>query len=69
MNIISTRAYEVSHGKKPSGWGYWQFEVKYNDGSTLIAMKVGTFTSAKKQLMKDLRSDRSRTASSVEVMP
>ncbi len=45
MIRVDTRQYEITHGKKPRGWGYWGFEI---NGEPSF-WERGTFTEAKKR--------------------
>ena len=47
---INTRQYELAHGKRPKGWGWWSFDVRMIDGATRWYDYTGTLSNALKSL-------------------
>jgi hypothetical protein len=63
-----TEQYRFSHGKAPRGTGRWMFEFSDRPDSTRFATVTGTYTDAKRRLVKKLRQEGLRYAS-ITVLP
>jgi hypothetical protein len=72
VKSIGTEKYQFSHMHLPQNnvSGFWFFEVKFSDHSTIETPYVGIFTEAKRQLMADVRGRWSdKNIISLEVLP
>jgi hypothetical protein len=63
-----TEQYRFSHGKAPRGTGRWMFEFSDRPDSTRFTTVFGTYTEAKKKLVKYLRWEGIKYAS-ITVLP
>ena len=53
---VSTRQFEIAHGRKPRGTGNWAFNLLDDQGRTVATVwHNGTFTDAKKEAVARAR--------------
>ena len=72
MQVDKSR-YEEAHGKSPSGYGYWGFDVTLTDGTGRYTFEeswaYGNFTQARKDAVKKAESMVNAKAVAVVVLP
>jgi hypothetical protein len=63
--------FEASHGRKPSGKGFWAFEITFTDGqgrcSSETVFESGTLASARKLAWSNLKREVGGAKELVEV--